>query len=829
MTRVRIARKSILIDDEPVYVRSGELPYYRTGPDSWRHRLDAARDANLNCVATYIPWEWHEPTEGAPDLTGATHPQRDLVRFLDLVADSGLRLMIRPGPFINSEFRYGGHPAWVFDNHPQVWSRDADGKPALWRGHGVPIPAQLHPDFLSLVDGWYEQVVPLLARYTIDNGGPIVLSQPDNEMNICFTYGLGHSLYDADSIGDGTTPGRWQRWLLDRYGSAEAVARRHGVPGGDLAALAPPRRPAADPAGRRRIADWLDYKTWYIFTFASHLVERFRALGLDVPFTMNEPVNMMFKGGDHAAASTFFRHEEGRYFTTGHLYLSGGEQDLIGVPTTLYRLELVKMLDLAGPTFVAELASGWVDLTRNRAHYNFDLLTRLALGHGLDGYNIYMFSGGYNPPGSNNYGRDYHWNAPVLPDGSRHPTFDRLARTGAWIDGWQRELVDTEKEIDFYLALSTDLAYQARWMDEVEVLSPGSEDTFGYATVATKASHDAYDGVDGVIRIMTEFNAHFTFVNPYHPPRRPITDRPVVVPTSGRLPRQGFDLLRRQLDAGQTVVFFPTVPTMDLDSEPATEFLRFAGLDQLTETEVPIPGMEPGRTRFLTIDGTGEGDAGMPEVAVDRGLRTFAGIGDDAEVLATHEGRPVIFRRPAGRGQVLVMGVYPSYLTRDSQDFFRTVLLDAAGVRRRVTTTGERLHAVLRHRPDSPAKLVTVANVAGGDGTGRVTVALDGEAPVTFPHVGELAVDAKSVYQLWLDLDLGYTRMVYATTELTPTNTERTAFTARGDRLAPVELAFDRPTSGSWNGAPFHTEPVDEVHVVSLRHHDGTAELRLDT
>lgn len=822
MTSIRLAGKSILVDEKPVFVRSGEMSYYRTDPSMWQARLDAAKDAELNCVSTYIPWAWHEPTDGSIDFNGETHPQRNLLRFLEMVAESGLYLYARPGPFINSEFRYGGHPRWLFDRYPEVWSKDSNGDPAIWRGHGVPVPTQLHPTFLGLVDRWYDAVIPRLTPYVATSGGPLLISQPDNEMNLVFTYGLGHSLYDEHTIGNGNQPGVWQDWLLERYGSLDAINRRHETHAEDPAHVQPPRVPAAGAADRRLIADWLDFKTWYIFTYASHLVRRFRELGLDVPWTMNEPVNMVFKGGDHAAASDYFRKEEGQYFTGGHIYLTGGEQDLIGVPITLYRLELVKMFDLAGPTFAAELGSGWVDLSRNRAHYNFDLLTRIALGHALDGYSLYMFSGGYNPAGTNNYGRDYHWNAPLLPDGTRHPTFENLRRLGAWIRGWESQIVDTVKEFDFYVAVSTDLPYQARWMDEVEVLSPASEDTFGYATVATKASHDAYDGVEGVLRVMTEFNANFQFVNLYHLPTKPLLDRPIIVPNSGRLAREAFALLQKHMENGQSVVFFPTVPRWDLDGNRMDEFLKAVGLDEVSDELIPIPGGEPHRTRFLTVAA-----AGIDEVAVDRGVRVFEGFGD-GEVLAWHDGHAAVVRKQVGDGQLMMMGLYPSYLTRDSQDMFRSLLLDAAKIRRRVRSTEERLHAVVRRRPGSPTLFLTVANIAGGSGQAKIDIELDDGLRLTLPRRTDFVLDPKSVYSLWIDVDLGGLRLLHTTTELYPQDESMRRFVARGDRLAPVELGFDRPVRVQWDGAWHDSLDDNGVHLVALQHHTGESVLLVE-
>jgi len=46
--------------------------------DTWRNRLEKARDCGMNTVSSYMPWYWHEPEEGTVDLTGQTRPERNL-------------------------------------------------------------------------------------------------------------------------------------------------------------------------------------------------------------------------------------------------------------------------------------------------------------------------------------------------------------------------------------------------------------------------------------------------------------------------------------------------------------------------------------------------------------------------------------------------------------------------------------------------------------------------------------------------------------------------------------------------------------------------------
>ena len=151
-------------------------------------------DGGLNTVSSYMPWYWHEPEEGQVDLDGRTRPEMSLRLFMDLVAETGLKLIARPGPFVNSELRCGGFPEWLFRDYPATLSRRSDGQIAT----GRPIPAEGEPIYRRFVRQWYRRIVPLLAEYDIHNGGPVILFQPDNELSAAWSYGLLNSLYDPD-------------------------------------------------------------------------------------------------------------------------------------------------------------------------------------------------------------------------------------------------------------------------------------------------------------------------------------------------------------------------------------------------------------------------------------------------------------------------------------------------------------------------------------------------------------------------------------------------------------------------------------------------------
>jgi hypothetical protein len=101
------------VDGHPFFVHAAEFSYFRIPRDLWSDSLDRYRELGINTIDIRIPWNWHEPAEGAFDFDGHTNPRRDLRALLKMIAEKGFRLIARPGPFVDYEWRNGGFPNWL--------------------------------------------------------------------------------------------------------------------------------------------------------------------------------------------------------------------------------------------------------------------------------------------------------------------------------------------------------------------------------------------------------------------------------------------------------------------------------------------------------------------------------------------------------------------------------------------------------------------------------------------------------------------------------------------------------------------------------------------
>ncbi|KAJ4830522.1 hypothetical protein Tsubulata_041889 [Turnera subulata] len=88
--------------------------------EMWPSLIAKAKAGGLDVIQTYVFWNLHEPQPGQYDFSG----RRDLVRFIKEVQAQGLYASLRIGPFIQSEWSYGGLPFWLHDIPGIVYRSD---------------------------------------------------------------------------------------------------------------------------------------------------------------------------------------------------------------------------------------------------------------------------------------------------------------------------------------------------------------------------------------------------------------------------------------------------------------------------------------------------------------------------------------------------------------------------------------------------------------------------------------------------------------------------------------------------------------------------------
>jgi beta-galactosidase len=146
------------LDGQPFQILSGEMHYARVPREYWRDRLEKARAMGLNTITTYVFWNLHEPRPGVYDFSG----NLDVAAYVKLAQQVGLHVILRPGPYVCSEWDLGGLPAWLLADR-QVVLRSTDEK------------------FMAPARRFLKRLGQELAPLQYTRGGPIIAVQVENE------------------------------------------------------------------------------------------------------------------------------------------------------------------------------------------------------------------------------------------------------------------------------------------------------------------------------------------------------------------------------------------------------------------------------------------------------------------------------------------------------------------------------------------------------------------------------------------------------------------------------------------------------------------------
>lgn len=401
------------LDDAAQFIHAGEFHYFRTPAEAWAQRLSLLQEAGFNTVACYIPWLWHQPEPDMIDLTGKSHPLRDLAGFLDLAAAMGLMIIARPGPYIMAETINEGVPPWVFEQYPQTAFISQDGKTQN-------IASYLHPEFLACAERWFEAVFAVLAPRQITRGGRIIMVQLDNEM------GMIQWVRNILDINPHTLE-RFAAYLRETYSAALDVR----YPAADLPGLLREQIMQPEPPlGAAVVEDYRRFYRSYLREYAAFLLRAAKEQGLEVPPVVNI-----------------------------HGFANGGKTYPIGLSQLVEVLELDEVISATDvyPIFIGEgnfhqlllvnemtkalqnpeqalfsiefQAGGNQDFSGAQSSL-YDLHSRLCISVGMRAINHYLFYDGENHPVLSPVKR-HNWGHPVRKDGTlrRHyARYPKLAR-----------------------------------------------------------------------------------------------------------------------------------------------------------------------------------------------------------------------------------------------------------------------------------------------------------------------------------------------------------------------------------------------------------------
>lgn len=378
---IQVGDHQFKINGETLSVYSGAVHYWRLDRDKWDDILEKVKGMGFNAITTYIPWEAHEIQKGEFDF-GQINPQNDIDAFITLVESKGMRMIVRPGPQINSELTWFGYPRRILED-PELQAKTAMGSKAILTQVPKPIPALNYASdkFFAETAIWYDAIMPILAKHAYPKGN-LVACQVDNEMAFFFHINPYECDYSDDSIRN------YQTFLNQKYGNLETLnsVYRKAYVGFDR--IDPPRR----FEGTRKedipfYTDWIEYREHYLVDSLSRLADMMRERGLDkIPLFHNYP-HPLGPGGAASGITTPF-----------NILALESKLDFVGFDIysrkELYEHVKTVVSYVVGTSrfpFIPEFIAGvWPWYLNPGGFEDEEFVTKAALMHGIKGSSRYM-------------------------------------------------------------------------------------------------------------------------------------------------------------------------------------------------------------------------------------------------------------------------------------------------------------------------------------------------------------------------------------------------------------------------------------------------------
>ena len=153
-----IGDKTFLLDGKPFLIKAAEMHYTRIPAEYWEHRIQMCKALGMNTICIYAFWNIHEQKEGEFDFKG----QNDIAAFCRLAQKHGMYIMLRPGPYVCSEWDMCGLPWWLL-NKKDIKLRTNDAY------------------FLERTKLFMNEIGKELADLQVSRGGNIIMVQVENE------------------------------------------------------------------------------------------------------------------------------------------------------------------------------------------------------------------------------------------------------------------------------------------------------------------------------------------------------------------------------------------------------------------------------------------------------------------------------------------------------------------------------------------------------------------------------------------------------------------------------------------------------------------------
>ncbi|HBA83102.1 MAG TPA: hypothetical protein DCZ95_03315 [Verrucomicrobia bacterium] len=642
----KVSTHALRLNGKDTFLYSGEVHYFRIPRRYWEKHLQALVDAGCNAVSTYVPWSWHEFEEGTYDVTGRTHPERDILGFIELARKYNLYVTVKPGPYVMAETTDQGIPLWLTQNYPETLARNELGQP--W---GTAFVAIANPIFRDRASRWLKYfsgraVVPNQAQPQ----GSVIMMQVCNEIGIFQWLG---------AQGDHSTSNiqAWQDYLRSQYPNLADLAQLLDRELKDYSDVAPPH----ENCETRR--QFVQYRLWHDFHrqlyagYVKFIVDALREAGVQVPLFTNIGGWVYGRAHEFALNGTF--HRETARIQPDVLFGLDHIPEIVS-PNNLHDGFIANQVarelqGRKGPLYSAELQCGSREHGVQPYPDELGLFYRHCIIHGLTGMNFYMFSQGRNPKGRGTDGPMFYWYNAVDYKAERQPSYPMIQTLGRWLQQNGDLIVNAERPaslgVGFYPYL-----YETEFL--VPILGKGTKlnpAKLGLSLDPVAFRDRAY--FDGVLRILMKKSIPYDLAD--------LTTRTLgelkayqrlVVLSNEMMDAQTQQRLADFVRGGGELILFPMIPSYDLNFAPC----------RILEKELGIKTLGQGKSNRIYMGELKDiPSPSLPLIVSDRGAKAIARDVD---------GNVIGIEKKVGKGSVRFFGFYVNYSIEEHPDLWSAMM-----------------------------------------------------------------------------------------------------------------------------------------------------------
>ena len=677
--------------DKKVFLNSGEIHYFRIKRELWNKHLEAAKEAGLTTISTYVPWAWHESEESVFDFDGRSSPERDLKGWLELCQSYGLNCIVKPGPFILAEFRGAGLPDWfMVQYHDEVKMRNREG--GIFPSDGVSL---FNTKYLEKVALWYDQIMPFISKREISVSGPIIM------MQICNEIGVFSWLAKQGDYGNAVKE-RFIAYLSNKFKSIEEVNRLWGTAYRDFAYVELPpdgKLPYSSKADRSRDYEWHCFWRTYYGDYLRTLTGMARQRGVTVPLYHNLPGWIYGNGYEFPVNITMyddlFRDKSEIIFGVDHIpeflsYRNMHDDRIIN--------DITQAMQGNKPMFAAEFQCGSREYHVVTNPREMELFYKASIANGLTGWNYYMFSQGRNPGRKGYSGEIFYWFNPLDAEGIRGSTFPLVKRMSKIIKTSENLIVEAKRKAEICV-----LFYPPYYATELErPIDSRCELIFTPSAIRRPAYFD------GLLKALQVLNIDYDMADL----SSSIADdlrkyKQVWAFCTDEMNARDQQVIVDYTQAGGNSVLFPYLPDREMSQKPCAIIRKAISVSPAGAENIDSPLIDIFEFKDIKCSN--------PQITYSEESLT------GAEIIARNiNGNVCGFQKSLGNGSLLHLGTWIGFDTEGHKPVYEAMLKRSGAKLRQASTGNDFITVRERFTPDGSA-ILFVGNYYNEEQYGKVS------------------------------------------------------------------------------------------------------------